>query len=416
VTAFRVSLSVSAVTELFVACGQRLDDGAREARTVAEIQQMLVSHGSTEVFYRLPTRRHACNRDATDVVIGSLETAVARAELAAALDLDFNPEIGLFCHYGDLPRQPPPDFSEWPEIGLDRPWGELTLEEMTTAVRLYTSRCADAIVDTGARVTAWDLGNEPDYGVAGIAPRPRANPPADLVDRGREWYDPPDRIDTAIAAMSVTDLEAMPEPERISWLRAHIWPYEAAILAAAAEGIRAVVPAARIATHLSNDAAVSPALSVAFWTTMWDGGYRPDILGYSFYPSAGPVAGVDRFTAFRTTVDEVRTAFDRPVFLSEYGYPAFADGIYEGWNHALPGYPLTEQGQAELLYDLTIWGLDNGLCGIRPWLPDAFVGAFGLNNLALFAPGDPGATVGRPRPALHSMARALGDHGSRTRL
>src|SRR5215471_16708497 len=76
--------------------------------------------------------------------------------------------------------------------------------------------------------------------------------------RGANWYKAPDAVDPEIGKKSVIDLVKMPEPERIVWLQAHIWPYLAKSFAAVAAGIRSVDPNARFSTHLSGEAAVLP--------------------------------------------------------------------------------------------------------------------------------------------------------------
>ena len=66
----------------------------------------------------------------------------------------------------------------------------------------------------------------------------------------------------------------MPEAQRITWLRTHLWPHEARMLAAVAEGIRSVDPQARFSTHVSGVSSVLPAQAVAFYKAMRDAGFR----------------------------------------------------------------------------------------------------------------------------------------------
>jgi arabinogalactan endo-1,4-beta-galactosidase len=74
----------------------------------------------------------------------------------------------------------------------------------------------------------------------------------------------------------------------------------------------------------------------------------------------------------KTVVTDTVTSFNRPVFFAEQGYPAhtITVGTFVNWNYMTLGYPFTEQGQAALLRDITAWGKNNGLAGIRPWAPD----------------------------------------------
>jgi hypothetical protein len=100
-----------------------------------------------------------------------MDRGLERARLAAKLELPFNPELGLFDSYGDIRCQPPPDFTDY-EIALPGPWASLTIVQMTTVLRAYGAAVAKQIIATGATVGAWDLGNEVEYGVAGVAVRP----------------------------------------------------------------------------------------------------------------------------------------------------------------------------------------------------------------------------------------------------
>lgn len=405
---FRVSLSVSAFTDLFFSSGHQLLVEGRVVNTAEALQEVFAAHGSTEVFYRCPTRRRTPWRSPLDSVLGSQEDAVARARLAKSLGLKFNPEFGLFCHYGDAPRQPPPDFSEYPEVALPGPWETLTIDQMAEAVRRYGAVVAEAIAETGVEVSVWDIGNEVDTGVAGLAPRPQLNPPSDLVDSGVDWYRAPDAVDPEIGKMSVRDLAAMGMDNATEWLQQHVWPHAGRLLAAFAEGVRSVVPDARFGTHISGGSK-SPAFAVAFFEAMEKAGYTPDTLGLSFYPSSHRRApgDADAVEVFKQSVTAMVQRFDRPVFVSEYGYPAVGEGVWEGWEQSAPGYPLDDDGQYRLLRDLTAWGAANGMSGFRPWLPDAFVGVWGLSAIALFKAAEPTASTGVPRPALSAMADGL---------
>ena len=114
---FRVSLSVSPVTEAVVA-SVPLTDGPRRAATVGEVQRLFLRYGATEVFARVATRRVAPSGDAEYGFARGIE----RARLARNLGLPLNPELGLWAVYGDIRSQPAPDFSDYPEIRLPRPW------------------------------------------------------------------------------------------------------------------------------------------------------------------------------------------------------------------------------------------------------------------------------------------------------
>jgi arabinogalactan endo-1,4-beta-galactosidase len=405
---FRMSLSLSAFTELLLAQGHHFRDGDTVVTTPEDLQRLFVAHGSNEVFVRVPTRRHTGNASPVDWVVGSLDIALDRARLAASLGLRFNPEFGLFRHYGDALRQPAPDFSDHPEIQLSGPWHTLTVDEMAAAIETYGGIVAREIAATGAEVGVWDIGNEVDTGVAGISPRPAPSGVDAIIDRGEEWYAAPDRVDPEVGRTSLLDLVRRGMDELIPWLERHVWPHQARLLAAFADGVRSVVPDARFGTHLAAHAAVDARFPLAFWEAMAAGGYRPDVIGTSFYPSNGQAPSGDAFEDFRRTVATLQDKLQRPVFVSEYGYPATGDAVWEGWDRPVPCYPLTEDGQAALLHDIVAWGHANGMSGVRPWLPDGFVGVWGLATMALFGPADPAAVCGASRPALTAIADALG--------
>ena len=395
---FRISLSVSPFTELLFKRGIVFTDGQVTARNPEELQRLYVKYGANEVYARIATTRSY----RTGFGDHSLNKGLERARLAKALNLPFNPELGLFNIYGDIRCQPSPDFSEYPELKVSGDWTALTLEQMLPALRSYGAIAAREILKTGVKVRIWDVGNEVEFGTAGVAVRPMPGGCDDTAG-GPGWYKGPDRVDPAIGKMSVVDLLKMPEPQRIAWLQEHLWPHEARILAAVAGGIRSVDPGARFSTHVSGVSAVLPAQSVAFYKAMAGGGFQPDELGFSFYPSSSE-RPPQRLQAFQKTMLEVRRQLDRPVFIAEFGYPSglMREGAFAGWNHALEKYPLTAEGQAAVLKDLAAWGAASGVTGIRPWGPELTVP--GWAPMALFALDGKTAS---PQPGLSAIADGL---------
>ncbi|MFO0549986.1 MAG: glycosyl hydrolase 53 family protein [Polyangiaceae bacterium] len=365
--AFRLALSIDPFTETLFESGASFSDGATTAASLRDLQSMYLAHGATEVFTRVSTEK-APSGSADD---HSEQAALARASLARDLGLPLNPELTLSAHYGDITCQPPPDFSDYPEIVLPGPWGSLTLEEMAAALSQYGALVAADLLATGVTVEVWDLGNEVDLGTAGVAP--------EGVSCSTPWV-APDGVDSIIGTESLASLFAMSEADRIAWLSTHVWPAEARLLAAVAEGIRSVAPDARFSTHLSQSG--SAPFAVAFYQAMFDGGFEPDQLGFSLYPTAHTES--DRVAQFKETVDAVQTAFGRPVFIAEVGYPAGpTTGPFSTWTHEIPNYPMNEAGQAAFLRDLTSWLAASGAAGLRPWAPSLF--APGWEGFALFA-------------------------------
>jgi hypothetical protein len=362
---FRVSLSVSPFVETVLKTGTRFTDGPLTVTSADELQRLFVTHGANEVYARISTRQSLV-RGAGD---HTMNRGLERARTAAALRLSFNPELGLFGSYGDIRCQPPPDFSDYPAIVLPGPWSSLTLEQMTDALRAYGAAAAKQITATGATVDIWDVGNEVEFGVAGVAVRPMPGG-CDASAGATGAYEPPDRIDRAIGRMSAMTLAQMDQVHRIAWLREHLWPYEAKMFVAVADGIRAVVPGARFSTHVSGLASTQPAFAAAFFTAMQDAGFVVDEAGVSYYPTSSSSPS-DRLQAFKDMAIAVKAAIGRPVFVAEFGYPAATMGGVFSWNDAVPSYPLTPDGQARFVRDLVAWGTHDGvLSGIRPWAPD----------------------------------------------
>jgi arabinogalactan endo-1,4-beta-galactosidase len=378
---FRASVSVSPFTESLLSRGIAYTDGTLTASTLADLQRLFVKYGATEVYARIATAPHATQGPADH----SLARGLDRARVAAALGLPFNPELGLFDVYGDVRCQPPPD------AALDPHWTSLRLDQMVPLLRAYTAKTAREILSTGVKVNVWDLGNEVEFGVAGVAVRPM--PGACDDTSGPNWYRPPEQIDPEIGKTSVEALMRLSGPKRIAWLTAHLWPSEAKLLAAAADGIRSIDPKARFSTHISGLSATRSAQAVAFFHAMRAGGYSPDELGLSYYPSSTG----DPLAAFQQTVTELRTRLDRPVFIAEFAYPSrpMEAGPFKSWSRALPGYPLTPGGQAAILRAIVDWGRTHGVSGIRPWAPD--LAAPGWSPMSFFTNRGKSAVAG---PAL----------------
>ncbi len=391
---FRSSLSVSPFTEKVLSL-TALSDGRSKARTVREVQAMFVRHGATEVYQRIATRRYAPQPpDAEHGFARGLE----RARLARALDLPFNPELGLFRSYGDAGNyQEPPDFSDYPSIRLPGPWLTLNIEQMERALRHYGELVARQILGTGVHVPTWDLGNEVEFGIAGVAVKALLSSSADYV--------PPNAVDPAIGQMSAAQLVAMSEADRIAWLRRHLWPYIGRLLAATSKGILSVDRRARFSTHISGIFQPSPAIPLAFWETVQAAGYGPSVFGTSYYPTAGALAAPgDLFTLLQRVAAALKQRFHKQVFVAEGGYPS---GIMMGsfrYNTPVPGYPQTPTGQERFTYDLVSWGVKSGhLAGYRPWAPDYCTTDW--EPMSYFA--IPSRAVARPKPVLAAVSHAL---------
>ncbi len=377
---------------MVLANGITFTDGVRTARTSEEIQSLFVAHGATEVYARIGTRPKFTPGNGDH----GLERGLERARLAKRLEIAFNPEIGLFPSYGDVTSQPGPDFSDFPQLKPAGEWHTLTIQQMCHLIRDYSALVANEIADTGVRVNMWDLGNEIDFGIAGVSVKSAGTDTA---------YRAPDRIDPEIGKMSIQGLVQMPEPARIDWLSTHLWPHTARLLSAAVEGIKSVDPTARFSTHISGVGPYWPKVALAFFQVHADNGYLPDQLGTSFYPTSD-ARQTDPLGRLKETATLLYREMKRSVFIAEFAFPA-ATSAYAGgnWSKAIPGYAVSPHGQADFTHDLVKWGIQTGiLSGIRPWAPD-FVGpAWG--GMALF---DLKEKVATARPALDAFRKAAAD-------
>jgi arabinogalactan endo-1,4-beta-galactosidase len=398
---FRISLSVSPFTEIVLRDGTTFSDGHILATTVVDVQRLFARHGANEVYARIATTQ----KHRTGFGDHSMDRGLERAKMAAELRLPFNPELGLFNNYGDIRCQPPPDFADYPAIKPAGPWASLTLDQMLAALRAYGAAASRQILATGVQVRIWDLGNEIEFGVAGVAVRPVQGSCNDTAG-GQDWYQAPDAVDPAIGKMTFQALIQLQEDKRIAWLAAHVWPHEAKMLEAVANGIRSVDPQARFSTHVSGIAATQAAFAVAFFKAMRNGRFAADELGVSYYPTSS-ASPKDRLQAFKDACQLLRRELARPVFLAEFGYPAAKMAGPFQWNDAVAGYPQTPDGQASFLRDLVTWGRrEKVLSGVRPWAPDLVLP--GWAPMSLFQRD---GKVLTPRPALDVLRRRSNDCG-----
>jgi arabinogalactan endo-1,4-beta-galactosidase len=390
---FRIAVSVSPFIELEFKNGITFTDGRTTAHNVEDLQRMFANHGANEVYARIATTQ----RYRTGLGDHSMDRGLERARVAKSLSLPFNPELGLFNIYGDIRCQPSPDFSDYPEIRVPGEWTSLKLEQMLPILHSYGAIAAKQILDTGAKVRIWDIGNEVEFGMAGVAVQPLPGACNDTAG-GRGWYREPDKVDPEIGKMSVFGLMKMSQAERIGWLEKHLWPYEAQMFAAVVAGIRSVASDARFSTHVSGVTSVLPGQAVEFYKAMNAGGFAPDELGFSYYPTSSRNPP-DRLQGFKDMATAVHRALNRPVFIAEFGYPAAKMKSGFIWNDAVNGHPQTLEGQANFIRDLVAWGVQGGLLsGLRPWAPELVVSGWG--PMSFFALDGKMATA---RPSLDAI-------------
>lgn len=393
---FRLSLSIHNSDNEFRE-GFVFTDGEITARTNEDLQQLFMKYGANEMFARLNTGR------------AGLETALDRARLAKRLDLAFSPQPGLGGTYSNMECQSPPDFNDYAEAKFAGEWTALKLDAMLPRLRAYGAIVARAFADTGVRISVYQLGSETEYGFAAVTPQPNST---GCYKDGR--YRAPDAIDPEIGKKSVAGLLRLSESDRVAWLEAHLWPYEAKMLNAVAAGIRSVDPRARVSTTISGSTSLQAKMATAFFTSLKAKGFPLAEAGFSYNPTSTNLgAAIDRVKGFRQAATSVRDATGMRVFIAEFAIPAAPLPKDHLWRNPVPGYPMTPEGQARFIYDLVRWGVESRvLSGIRPWAPDGVTTGQYVGNswgpMALFEVEGKTAVA---RSALKAFAKALRTSG-----
>lgn len=363
---FRVALSLSPFSLNQFDKGYSFEVGEKTASTPEELQEIYLDLGSTEMFVRFATKRHVTDEDITDgepdpnANVHTFDQGIRLCRIAAKLGIPVNPEIMCAFTYMDMDRQQAPRFDEYPEIyalqnGKD--WPELSLEEIKTVLEAYGAFIGEAVLGTGCTVNDWNLGNEANFGFAGIGLglETAVNPALKAVSDEEKYR----------LALFDTD-----------WLEENLWKYEAQALASLRKGILSAYSSlgkdtsgVRFSTHIATVVA-TPETSAAFFRSFAKNGYSVDVAGISYYPSA-PSISEDRAELLKETVSRINVECGIPVFIAEFAYPSGEmEGPYAGWNNQLGEYAKDQTGQEAIYADIIDWGKRNGLCGIRYWAPD----------------------------------------------
>ena len=223
---FRAALSLSPFSLPQFEQGYTFQVEDQTASTPQELQKIYCARGATEMFARIATKRFASSGNGVHGepdTNATLEQCLALCRIAAELGMPINPEIMCAYTYMDMGTQQAPNFEEYPEIyALQRgkAWEELNLGEICAVLKAYGQFVAESILATGCTVSNWNLGNEANYGFAGIS------------------YG----LKTAVNPK----LEKMPPFLRyvlpsfaIGWFKRNVWRYDAKAFAALREGILA---------------------------------------------------------------------------------------------------------------------------------------------------------------------------------
>lgn len=365
-TNFRVALSLSPFSLTQFQEGYTFTIGDRTATTPQELQQIYRDLGSTEMYVRIATKRHVTAEDITDgepddnANFHTFDQGIALCQIAAELGIPINPEIMCAFTYMDMDRQQAPRFDEYPEIYAlqnGKRWEELTLDEICVVLEAYGAFVGEAILSTGCTVNNWNLGNEANFGFAGISMglETAVNPKLQKAGNLRKYTAP-------VFARG--------------WLKRNVWKYDAPAYAAVKRGILSAYDKlgidasdVKFSTHIAT-VVFPPKCSVKFFEFMKDNGYEMETAGISYYPSA-PSLSANKKKLLKKTITKINQKCDLPVFIGEFSYPSGEmDGPFAGWNKKVRGYKHDEQGQANIYADVVKWGRENGMAGIRYWAPD----------------------------------------------
>lgn len=379
---FRVALSLSPFTLNQFDAGYTFKIGDKTATSAAELQQIYRDLGSTEMYVRLATKRHKTYKadgsldNTTDgkpdenANVHTFDQVMQTCRIAAALNIPINPEVMCAYIYMDMDGTQAPRFykSDYPELYAkpefaaimkdgEAKWEELSLTDICKVLEIYGEFVGDSILATGATVNDWNLGNEANFGFAGIG------------------IGMPNSFDQKLAKAGVMK-RYMSSLFSVWWLKKHVWKYEAQTLAAVQRGILKSYEKAgkdasnvKFSTHIATVVA-TPRSCASFFTYMTEHGYEMKTAGISYYPSA-PAMSLNKKKLLTKTVTRINKKCGLPVFIGEFSYPSEnMVGPFAGWNKQLKGYQKTQQGQADIYRDVIAWGKENGLIGIRYWAPD----------------------------------------------
>ena len=380
---FRVALSLSPFTLNQFDAGYSFKVGDKTATTPAQLQQIYKDLGSTEMYVRLATKRHKTYKadgsldNTTDgkpdenANVHTFDQVMQTCRIAASLNIPINPEVMCAYIYMDMDGTQAPRFykSDYPELYATNPtwasilkdgnakWEELSLEDICTVLEIYGEFVADSILATGATVNDWNLGNEANFGFAGIGIGVANSFDQKLANAG-----PMKRYMSSLFSLW--------------WLKKHVWKYNVQQYAAIKRGILKAYTKAgkdasnvKFSTHIATVTS-TPRATASFFKYMLENGYEMQTAGISYYPSA-PAMSFNKKKLLTKTVTRINKKCDIPVFIGEFSYPSEnMVGPFAGWNKQLKGYQKTQQGQADIYKDVIAWGKDHGLIGIRYWAPD----------------------------------------------
>lgn len=363
---FRVALSLSPFSLNQFEQGYTFVIGDSIATTPEQLQSIYRSLGSTEMYVRIATKRHKTAENTTDgepdenANVHTFDQGIRLCQIAAALNIPINPEIMCAYTYMDMDRVQKPRFEEYPEIYAlqnGKEWSELSLDEICVILEAYGEFVADSILATGCTVNNWNLGNEANFGFAGVG-------------MGTETA-----VDAKLGKASAMK-RYMASVFSVWWLKKHVWAYNVKEFAAIKSGILKAyekrnmdVSKVKFSTHIAT-VVFTPRCSASYFQYMAKHGYKMETAGISYYPSA-PAMSFNKKKLLTRTITKINKKCNIPVFIGEFSYPSGKmEGPFAGWNKKLKGYEKDQNGQADIYRDVIAWGKTHGMAGIRYWAPD----------------------------------------------
>ena len=279
---FRMALSVSPFTARSFDEGYTYEYEGRQISSIEELEQLYIDKGATEMYVRIATKRHVTDEDITDgeadtnANVHTFDQAIELCKLAAKLNIPINPEVMCAYTYMDMEKQQAPRFDEYPELLVlqnGKDWSELSLDEINVVLKAYGKFLAKEILNTGCTVENWNLGNEANFGFAGVSLG----------------------LKTAVNEK----LAGVPDFMRYllplfnpGWLENNIWKYNASEFAAVKEGILEAydelgIDASHVkfSTHIAT-VVMTPNSCARYFNFLAKNGYSVDVAGISYYPSA----------------------------------------------------------------------------------------------------------------------------------
>ena len=213
-------------------------------------------------------------------------------------------------------------------------WQGLTFAEKLAKVSEYSENTARYFRELGVNAELFEIGNEIDFGICG------------------EFE------------------EAWEKRFHYEHMQKQIWSKAAQVIRAAEQGIQRVSPRAKFVLHLTQW--WNPDFCTIFLETMRQHEVQVDLVGLTFFPSAG-LSDKNTFSALGQSVRKIVEKSPRPVIICESAYPSFPKfgGQFASWNKEVPGYPISKASHAKWIAEfLSFCRSEQHIQGAFYWSPE----------------------------------------------